>query len=158
MTECGCTVWPWMLMACSRRLAVPFPFIQPSFVHYQPNFLYAQSFIFIVRQACFECLVMTSIWPSREGNPGKKDNIWGKNNSICCVCPPLCSSSGGLVVNICGNTCTLPRAVSGRCQLHLPGGWEEVALFAQSKCDGSRVRRKLEWSSTSPVTLGTGGE
>lgn len=109
MTECGCTVWPWMLMACSRRLAVPFPFIQPSFVHYQPNFLYAQSFIFIVRQACFECPVMTSIWPSKEGNPGKKDNIWGKNNSIYCVCPPLCSSSGGLVVNICGNTCTLPR-------------------------------------------------
>lgn len=48
------------------------------------------------------------------------------------------------MVNICGNARTLPRAVSGRCRLHLCGDWEEVALFAQSKCDGFRIRRKLE--------------
>ena len=69
-----------------------------------------------------------------------------KNEDISCGCPPLGSSSGGLVFSICGNVPTLPRRREGEVQAASSGSlWrlERSYCFTCSKQVKDRARVKV---------------
>lgn len=141
-----------------------FPLVQPSFAHYWPNFLYTEGLISIVRQACFECLVMTSIWPGR-GKVAQKpnDNVWEKwkhSMWLSAAALPLdvCSSLVGMLPSLPFHLCKEDKKVQAASAVH-GGSGREVNCFLCSEQVKVRARvtvseweGKLECYSTSPTT------
>lgn len=117
-----------------------FPLVQPTFAHYWPNFLCTEGLTCIVRQACFECLVMTSIWPGRDQRwPRNKwqhlreMKAWRVVVRPCALPLDVCSPFVGMLsslpfhLGVGTGRCRLPRAA-------VRGGRREVTAFCvQSK-------------------------